>query len=136
MCKKSGRVMGNNELYGYKFSEENKRLEIDPVVEPYVRMIFAWALAGVPRLEIARRMQTIGAPTPATYDDWDIENKWQDSTITHILYNPAYAGFHVMNKSKVSLYKSISPKRLKRDEWLYFPDYHEPYITMDDYEKL
>ena len=136
MCKKSGRVMGINAPYGYSFSAETKRLEIDQTVAPYVRMIFAWALSGVPRLEIARRLQLLDAPTPAKHDDWDIENKWEDSTITHILYNPAYAGFHVMNKSKVSLYKNISPKRMKRDEWIYYPDFHEPYITMDDYEKL
>lgn len=136
MCKKTGRVMGINAPYGYKLSRETKRLEIDQAVAPYVRMIFAWALAGVPRLEIAKRMEIMGAPTPAKHDNWNIENKWEDSTITHILYNPAYAGFHVMGKSKVSLYKGISPKRLERDKWIYFPDFHEPYITMDDYEAL
>ena len=136
MCKASGRVMGINAPYGYNFSEETKRLEIDQEVAPFVRMIFAWALSGVARLKIARRMQIIGAPTPAKHDNWDIENKWEDSTIKNILYNPAYAGFHVMGKSKVSLYQNISPTRLKRDEWIYFPDFHEPYITMDDYEKL
>lgn len=136
MCKKTGRVMGINAPYGYKLSAETNRLEIDQEVAPYVRMVFAWLLSGATRREIAMRMQIIGAPTPATYDDWDIENKWKDSTITHILRNPAYAGFHVMGKSKVSLYKGISPMRTSRDEWLYFPDFHEPYITMDDYEKI
>lgn len=136
MCKKSGRVMGINAPYGYKLSQETKRLEIDPEVEPYVRMVFAWALAGVTRIEIAKRMQIIGAPTPGVYDNWDIENKWNDCTIKHIIYNPVYAGFHVMGKSKVSLYQGITPKRTAREEWMYFPDFHEPYITMDDYEAL
>ena len=136
MCKKSGRVMEINAPYGYRLNEETKRLEIDQTVAPFVRMIFAWALSGVPRLEIAKRMQIVGAPTPAKHDNWDIENSWEDSTITHILYNPAYAGFHVMGKSKVSLYKNISARRNSRDEWVYFPDFHEPYITMEDYEML
>lgn len=136
MCKKTGRVMGINAPYGYRLSEETKRLEIDQLVAPYVRMIFAWALAGVPRLEIAKRMEIVGAPTPAKHDNWKIENKWEDSTITHILYNPAYAGFHVMGKSKVSLYRDIRPTKRAREEWIYFPDFHEPYITMDDYTAL
>lgn len=136
MCKKTGRVMGINAPYGYRLSEETKRLEIDQSVAPYVRMIFAWALAGVPRLEIAKRMEIVGAPTPAKHDNWKIENKWEDSTITHILYNPAYAGFHVMGKSKVSLYRDIRPTKRAREEWIYFPDFHEPYITMDDYTAL
>lgn len=136
MCKKAGRVMDINAPYGYRLGESIKRLEIDQSVAPYVRMIFAWALAGVPRLEIARRMEIVGAPTPAKHDNWKILNKWEDSTITHILYNPVYAGFHVMGKSKVSLYRDIRPKRLAREEWVYFPDYHEPYITMDDYAAL
>ncbi len=136
MCKKTGRVMGINAPYGYKYSEDTKRLVIDEEVEPFVRMIFAWLLSGVPRLEIARRMQVIGAPTPAVHDEWDIDNVWHDSTVTHILRNPVYAGFHVMGKSKVSLYKGISPMRTTRDEWIYFPDFHEPYITMEDYKKL
>ena len=136
MCKKTGRVMDINAPYGYRMAKETKRLEIDQSVAPYVRMIFAWALAGVPRLEIARRMEIVGAPTPAKHDNWKVENKWEDSTITHILYNPVYAGFHVMGKSKVSLYRDIRPRRLSREEWVYFPDFHEPYITMDDYASL
>ena len=136
MCKKTGRVMDINAPYGYRLAKETKRLEIDPSVAQYVRMIFAWALAGVPRLEIARRMEIVGAPTPAKHNNGKAGNKWEDSTITYILYNPAYAGFHVMGKSKVSLYRDIRPKRLSREEWVYFPDFHEPYITMDDYAAL
>jgi hypothetical protein len=30
----------------------------------------------------------------------------------------------------------MAPRRLAREEWLYFPDFHEPYITMEDYHAL
>lgn len=136
ICKKTGRVMGNYAAFGYTFNPDTKKMEIDQTVAPYVRMVFAWALAGVPRLEIAKRMNLLNAPTPASLDNQDIKNKWQDSTITHMLYNPIYAGFHVMNKSKLSLYKGIGPLRTNREEWLCFPDFHEPYITMEDYESI
>jgi len=136
MCKKTGRVMGVNAAYGYTFSKETRRMEIDQTVAPYVHMVFAWALAGVSRAEIAKRMNLLGAPTPASRINRTSENEWKDSTIKGILYNPIYAGFHVMNKSKVSVLKGIDPMRTGRDEWLYFPDFHEPYITMEDYNAI
>lgn len=137
MCKRTGRVMGVNAPYGYRFSHVTGKLEIDEEVEPYVRMVFAWAMSGVKRLEIAKRMELIGAPTPAVHDKWEKNGKhWAAETVKQILYNPCYAGFHVMGKSKLSIYKGISATRTKRSEWLYFPDFHEPYITMEDYEKI
>lgn len=135
MCKSMGRVMGTNQLYGYKFSKEIERLVIDEEIAPYVRMVFAWALSGVARKEIARRMNLIGAISPADHDNWDTSIPWSADTVTNIIYNPVYAGFHVMGKRKDCLYKGIK-KYIDRDEWLYFPDYHEPYITMDEYEKV
>jgi DNA invertase Pin-like site-specific DNA recombinase len=136
MCKKTGRVMGINAPYGYRMNRETNRLEIDEEVAPYVRMVFAWALAGVKNLEISKRMELIGAPTPAKYDNWNYGEHWSSDTVKTILINPAYAGFHVMGKSKVSLYKGISGHRTERKDWIYFPDFHEPYITMNDYEQI
>ena len=107
----------------------------DKTVEPYVRLVFAWALAGVSRSEIARRMEFMLAPTSSSKEKSEGERiQWTASTVKAILFNPTYAGFHVMGKSKVSSYRGIKPTRVKRDEWLYFPDFHEAYITMDDYK--
>lgn len=136
MCIKAGRVMGNYAPYGYIFSKETGQMVIDEAVAPYVRLVFSWILSGVSRIEIAKRMDTLGAPTPAEHDNWKIENKWKDSTVKLIVYNPAYAGFHVMGKSKVSLCDGISAYRKDRKEWVYFPDFHEPYITLEEYEKI
>ena len=136
MCKKMGRVFSINAPYGYRYLKEKERLEIDDEVAPYVRMVFAWTLAGVERTEIAKRMNIIGAPTPAIHDHWNIENKWTNSTVKALINNPAYAGFHVMGKSKVCLYKGQQRTSYSRDEWIFFPDYHEPYITMEEYQQI
>jgi DNA invertase Pin-like site-specific DNA recombinase len=136
MCKKTGVVADINVPYGYVLNKETGRLEIDKEVEPYVRMIFAWGLAGVKYREIAMRMELIGAPTAATHDNWDYGEHWCSDSVNHILSNPAYAGFHVMGKSKVSLYSGIPGHRIPREDWVYFPDYHEAYITMEDYGQL
>lgn len=136
LCKKTGRVMGINAPYGYKLSEQTKRLEIDDETAPYVRMVFAWSLAGVTRIEVANRLNYMGVQSPGAYIGRKVGEKWSDSSIKQILYNPAYAGFHIMGKSKTSLYRGISSMKIPRSEWLYFPNYHEPYITFDDYEKI
>jgi DNA invertase Pin-like site-specific DNA recombinase len=136
MCRKKGRVMGHNNAYGYKYSEETGRLEIDKETEPYVRMIFAWTLSGVERKEIARRMELIGAPTPGESANAYKKANWSGHLLKPILYNPIYAGFHVMGRRRVCLYKGIKQHEVDRDQWLYFPNYHEPYITMDEYEEI
>ncbi len=137
MCRKSGRYLRHTEPFGYVHSEDGSHLVIDKTVEPYVRLVFAWALAGVSRSEIARRMEFMLAPTSSSKEKSEGERiQWTASTVKAILFNPTYAGFHVMGKSKVSSYRGIKPTRVKRDEWLYFPDFHEAYITMDDYKTI
>lgn len=137
MCRKTGRVMGNYKPYGYTFSKNKRRFEIDETVAPYVRMVFAWSLMGVSRLEVAKRMNIVGAPTPREYElNQQPQRKWKDSTVKQIIYNPVYAGFYVMGKRVSSLYKGIPQMNVERDKWLLFPNYHEPYITMDEYRAL
>lgn len=137
MCRKTGRVMGNYKPYGYTFDKDKKRFEIDETVAPYVRMVFAWTLMGVSRLEVAKRMNIVGAQTPGEYElNQPAQGKWKDSTVKHIIYNPVYAGFYVMGKRVSSLYKGIPQMDVDRDKWLLFPNYHEPYITMDEYSTI
>ena len=135
MCRKTGKYVRKTVPYGYVYSEESGRLVIDREVEPYVRLVFAWTLAGVSRPEIARRMEILGAPT-AWSKKSDKDYSWTASTVKAILFNPVYAGFHVMGKSRVSTYRGIKHTKIDRDEWVYFPDFHEAYITMEDYKAV
>ena len=136
LCKKNARVMGFYAAYGYTFDPKKQRLVINPEVEPYVRMVFSWFFAGVGKKEIAARMNIIGAPTPAKMDGWDYGFTWTADTIVTMVYNPVYAGNHVMGKRKVSLYKNIPNTNVERSEWLMFPNFHEPYITQEEYEQI
>ena len=136
MASQTGKVSAQYQVYGYKYNEEANSLQIDESLEPYVRMIFAWALHGVSRIEIAKRMELIGTPTPFEVRGRADGDKWKDSTIKSIIYNPVYAGFHVMEKSKQSLYRGVETHRKKREDWLYFPSFHEPYITLDEYQQI
>ena len=136
MCRKTGKYMRKTEPYGYSYSEEEGRLVIDPETEPYVRLVFAWTLAGISRGEIARRMEILEAPTATGSGRNGKRVEWTSSTVKGILFNPVYAGFHVMGKSRVSKYRGVEPEKISRDEWLLFPDFHEAYVTMDDYERI
>ena len=137
MCRKTGRYVHYTEPYGYVYSDEEKRLVIDKETEPYVRLVFAWTLAGISRSEIAYRLNALGAPTMyGKKSSGKQEVKWTNSTVKHILFNPVYAGFHVMGKSRVSIYRGIALTKKDRKEWIYFPDFHEAYITMDDYSTV
>lgn len=135
LCRRTGRYVRKTVPFGYKYSEETGRLVIDPEAEPYIRLVFAWTLAGLSRGEIARRMEIMGVPT-ATGKENGKGCEWTASTVKHILYNPVYAGFHVMGKSHVSKYRGIEPAKRSRDDWLYFPDFHEAYISMEDYQRI
>ena len=136
LCRRTGRYVHHTVPFGYQYAEDTGRLVIDPEAEPYIRLVFAWTLAGITRGEIARRMEVLGAPTASTQNTEEKVCKWTASTVKHILFNPVYAGFHVMGKSRVSKYRGIEASKLPRDKWLYFPDFHEAYISMEDYQKI
>ena len=52
--------------YGYVKSKTRAyRYEVDEAVAPYVRMIFEWKAAGVSHNEICKRLNDMGAVTPA-----------------------------------------------------------------------
>lgn len=136
MCIKTGKVMSYNVPYGYRLCKDTGRMEINREVEMYVRMIFSWALADVPMKNIAERLCFLNVPIRSEYEGWNRKGSWEQSMVRSMVYNPAYAGFHVMGKSKVSIYRGIPSTRTDRSEWIYFPDYHEAYITMEDYQKL
>lgn len=137
MCNKMGKALHYNIPYGYQMCAETGRLEINREVEMYVRMIFSWALSGVSHASIARRLNFLNVPTRSEYEGWNQGGSpWEGSRVSYILSNPTYAGFLVTGKTKVSVYHGISPMRKDEEEWNFFPDRHEAYITMGDYEKL
>lgn len=136
MCRKTGKYVRYTPPFGYVYSEETQRFAIDTSVEPYVRLVFAWALAGIPRSVIAQRMEILNAPTSKNRDNNVESPVWTRDTVKAILTNPVYAGYHVMGKSMKSLYQGVTLSYKKREDWLLFPDYHEAYISKSDYKKI
>ncbi len=148
MAKKSGNANGIAPPMGYL--RDGDHMIIDPATEPYVRMIFAWRLAGVPVRVIVERLNLIGAPTRSraklaareaanggpVEKQGRVSDKWTYSAVDAIIRNPAYAGYLCLGKTSQAKYRSQPSQVQSRDEWALFPDRHTPYITEEEFQRL
>lgn len=131
--------------YGYVKSKTRAyRYEVDEIVAPYVRMIFEWKAAGVSHSEICRRLNDMGAVTPAKrkveLGIWHAEKYkhtiWHGRTIIDIMKNSTYTGELVYGRMPKSLYQGIKCHRAKPDEWRIIPDAHEAIVSRELYDKV
>ena len=131
--------------YGYvKSKEVAYRYEIDQETAPYVRMIFEWKAEGVSHNEICKRLNDMGAVTPARrkvdLGIWRAEKYkhtvWHGRTIIDIMKNPIYTGCIVYGRIPKSLYEGIKMHRAPEEEWRYVPDAHEPIVSQELFDKV
>lgn len=131
--------------YGYvKSKEVAYRYEVDQETAPYVRMIFEWKAEGVSHNEICKRLNAMGAVTPARrkvdLGIWRAERYkntvWFGRTIIDILKNPTYIGCIVYDRIPKSLYEGIKMHRAPEEEWRYVHDAHEPIISQELFDKV
>jgi len=131
--------------YGYvKSKEVAYRYEVDRETAPYVRMIYEWKAEGVSHNEICKRLNEMGAVTPARrkvdLGIWRAEKYkntvWFGRTIIDILKNPTYTGCIVYGRIPKSLYEGIKMHRAPEEEWRYVPDAHEPIISQELFDRV
>lgn len=131
--------------YGYvKSKEVAYRYEVDQETAPYVRMIFEWKAEGVSHNEICKRLNVMGAVTPARrkvdLGIWRAERYkntvWFGRTIIDILKNPTYTGCIVYGRIPKSLYEGIKMHRAPEEEWRYVHEAHEPIISQELFDKV
>jgi len=131
--------------YGYvKSKEVAYRYEVDQETAPYVRMIYEWKADGVSHSEICKRLNDMGAVTPARrkvdLGIWRAEKYkntvWFGRTIIDILKNPTYTGCIVYGRIPKSLYEGIKMHRAPEEEWRYVPDAHEPIISKELFDRV
>ena len=131
--------------YGYvKSKKVAYRYEVDQETAPYVRMIFEWKAEGVSHNEICKRLNDMGAVTPARrkvdLGIWRAEKYkhtvWHGRTIIDIMKNPTYTGCIVYGRIPKSLYEGIKMHRAPEEEWRYVPDAHEPIISQELFDKV
>lgn len=143
--QETGDFLPGNPPYGYVKSKERQfRYDVDEKVAPYIRMLYEWKAEGVSHSEIARRLNEMGAVTPARrkieLGIWHAEKYkhtvWGGRTLIDILTNPVYTGALVYGKIPKSLYEGIRMHRAPREEWRVLEGMHEPIVSKELFGKV
>ena len=131
--------------YGYIRHPDNPaEWIIDTETEPFVRMIFQWALEGLPLKEIARKITEACAPTYQRLVYLRSNGKtrrrgsdaWNASTIRFMITNRTYTGDFVYNKSYSRKYDPSHARKIPESEWIIIPNAHQAYISHDDFSVI
>lgn len=77
---------GRQALYGYCYSDDRTRYEVDPITAPIVRRVFAEVARGLPLRRVATALSDEKIPTPGG------RRGWAHTTVRAIVRHPAYAG--------------------------------------------
>lgn len=143
--QETGDFLPGNPPYGYIKSKERQfRYDVDEKVAPYIRMLFEWKAEGVSHAEMARRLNEMGAVTPARrkieLGIWHAEKYkhtvWGGRTLIDILTNPVYTGALVYGKIPKALYMGIRGHRAPKEEWRILEGMHEPIVSKELFEKV
>ena len=143
--QETGDFLPGNPPYGYFKSKEREfRYDVDEKVAPYIRMLFEWKAQGVSHAEMARRLNEMGAVTPARrkieLGIWHAEKYkhtvWGGRTLIDILTNPVYTGALVYGKIPKALYMGIRGHRAPKEEWRILEGMHEPIVSKELFDKV
>lgn len=143
--QETGDFLPGNPPYGYVKSKTRQyRYDVDEEVAPYIRMLFEWKAAGVSHAEMARRLNEMGAVTPAMrkieLGIWHAEKYrhtvWGGRTLIDILTNPVYTGALVYGKIPKALYMGIRGHRVPKEEWRILDGMHEPIVSKELFDKV
>ena len=135
--RRSDSKLRGNAPYGYKY--EDDKLVVDERYARYVRFIFQWRSMGMSGGEIADRLTFLGAPIPGNVTGNKSIDKfgdvWLASKVYNILNNPEYTGDAY--RGRFETYKfGGSSKTSSEDQWLVYPNTHEPLVTREEYWKI
>ena len=140
--QKNGDFIGSWAAYGYRKCADNpRRIEIEEETAPVVRQIFQWRLEGLAYVQIARKLNELGIPSPARYHylkgDASCEKYaaavWRQQVIKNILTNEVYLGHMVQGRKRSSFYEGKPQERLPKDQWIVVKNTHEPLIDEETF---
>ena len=146
--RKRGYFIGSFATYGYlKDPSDKHRLIVDPETAPIIKMIFKEFIGGKSIIGIAKMLNGMGIPNPATYkrkvQGFNYQHPagesddgfWPDSTVRRILQNQMYLGHMVQGKNRCISYKLKLNRPVPRDEWIIVEGTHEAIIDEETFDK-
>lgn len=140
--QRKGEFIGSWAPYGYqKSAANNHKLEPNEETAPIVRMIFQWRASGNAYLQIARKLNEMGIPSPSRYHYMRGEVKaeryansiWHVPIIKIILQSETYLGHMVQGRTYNSLPEGRKLCKRPKSEWVIVPNTHEPLIDEDTF---
>ena len=123
--------------YGYKKDESGKRLIPDENAD-YVRVAYQWRIMGVSFVEIADRLNLIGAPVPGRLMKGEKGGtEWTRSGVCKMLANPIYTGDTCLGRTRrTRLASQKGVIRVPRDQWTIHKNTHEALVPRNDFEAI
>ena len=140
--QRNGEFIGSWAPYGYqKSAVDNHKLEPNSETAPIVQMIFQWRASGVSYLQIARKLNEMGIPSPSRYHYQRGEVKaeryanavWHVPVIKVILSSEVYLGHMVQGRSYNILSAGKRMCKRPKSEWVVVPNTHEPIIDEETF---
>jgi len=135
--QQSGEFIGSWAAYGYqKCAGDKHRIEPNEETAPIVRNIFQWRLEGMSCLQIARKLNTDGVPSPAKYhylkgdttSERYADTQWKQQTIKKILANEVYLGHMVQGRKRSGFREGQKQQIVPKSEWVIVRDTHKPLV--------
>ncbi len=139
--RKEGKCISAFTVYGYKKNPEDKNsLIIDEYAADIVRKIFAWKIAGMSMMAIAKKLNATGILSPMEYKrslgmkyhsgfGGSSTAKWAAVSVKRILVNPVYLGTMVQGKQEKINYKVKNRIDKPREEWICVENTHEAIVS-------
>jgi len=136
--KERGEQMSGLAPYGYVMSAcEKGRLVLDEETAPVVRQIFDWRARGVGLLDICKRLENMGIPSPRERQkikygvkntDGHESSLWLPKTINRIVTSKVYLGHMEMGKTRQALCEHKPIEIVPESEWHLVLNMHEPLV--------
>jgi len=138
-----GRYIGRLAPYGYKKSPDDCHILIpDNETAPIVQQMHKWAIEGVSKYEIARRLSNARIPSPS-YRNYTMGYNtslkacgtiyWKPSTVKAILIDRVYVGDMVQGKHRTVNNKDVDVDPV---DWVCVPNTHKAIINRDMFDHV
>jgi len=140
--RQKGEFIGAFAPYGYQKSPtDNHKLEINEETAPVVRMIFQWRCSGTSYVQIVRRLNNQGIPSPSRYlyqqgkvkTERFANSQWHVTMVKQMLSNQAYLGHMVQGKKRNDFAAGKKDCPCPESKWIIVRNTHEPIIDQETF---
>lgn len=137
--RKRGDYIGPRPPFGYAFSENKRKLTVDPIAAEYVKRIFMLAGLGYNTGKIAMMLNKEAVPTPGQYKNMGKSKEsyhmsdgigfWDAKRVMKIIENKVYLGMTVNGKSSVTRIGGKQFIRVPDEERICVQNMHEAIVS-------